>query len=182
MSIHQEYAKYGVDNYYKFYGDTYQNHHYEQITKLLIKNIPLIINNKNTKILDLCCGDGLVTSVLTHLNYNNICGCDPYLDKKYSSSTNKYCYNYNFIDIINGKLDDEFNVVICSFAMHLCDKNNLFCLISQLQYNSNMEKLIIVTPHKNPDLNDICNISYQDYELTKKGSKVRFRLYDFTKN
>jgi len=167
MSIRKNYEEYGVENYYKEHAEYYKNHHYDQLKDLLIKNKDKI---KNNKILDLCCGHGEVTSILLDLGFKNITGCDPYTSQYYKIKTNKYCYNYNFIDIINYKLEENFDCVICSFGMHLCLEKNLKILITSLKY-LNIKDFIIITPHKRPNLDQFFDNKYIDYSLTVKIKK-----------
>ena len=173
MSIRKNYEEYGVENYYKEHAEYYKNHHYDQLKNLLIKNKDKI---KNNKILDLCCGHGEVTSILLDLGFNNITGCDPYTSKYYKIKTNKNCYNYNFIDIINYKLEENFDCVICSFGMHLCLEKNLKILITSLKY-LNIKDFIIITPHKRPNLDRFFDNKYIDYSLTNKNKKVFLKIY-----
>ena len=173
MSIRKNYEEYGVENYYKEHAEYYKNHHYPQLKDLLIKNKDKI---KNNKILDLCCGHGEVTSILLDLGFKNITGCDPYTSKYYKIKTNKNCYNYNFIDIINYKLEENFDCVICSFGMHLCLEKNLKILITSLKY-LNIKDFIIITPHKRPNLDQFFDNKYIDYSLTSKNKKVFLKIY-----
>ena len=77
-------------------------------------------------ILDLCCGSGEITLSLP--NYNVI-GLDPYTNKSYYNRTRKNSLNLTFQDIANGKLENNFDCIICSYALHLCDKSLLPLLL-----------------------------------------------------
>jgi len=174
MAIRLMYEKYGVDTYYKNHSKEYENPHKKEIIDI-IKNIEI----KHTdKILDLSCGDGLITETLLELGYNNIKGCDPYMCDIYKKKTKKECYNYDFIDIINNKMTEQFDIVICSFALHLCDEKNLFSLINQLKYFNNIKKLYIITPHKKPNLNNICSLDKTFITKTLKGKKIYLKIYN----
>jgi len=175
MSIRAEYEKYGVKEYYTNHRKTYRNYHEKEVNELLLRILNII--NKQDNILDLCCGNGLVTKILMKNGYDNIIGCDPYMYQEYKIETNKKCLKYNFIDIINYKLNIKNNIVICSFGLHLCEKYNLKMLINALKYNG-MEILIIITPHKQPKLDGIIELKYEIYEFTHKNKKIYMRIYE----
>ena len=79
-AIRNMYKNIGVDNFYKVYGNTYENPHKEIINHLL-KDV-----NIKGSILDLCCGSGEVTK---NFSDKDIIGCDPYTYKLYEKNTNK---------------------------------------------------------------------------------------------
>jgi SAM-dependent methyltransferase len=174
MSIRLKYETYGVDEYYKNHHKSYSNPHMIQIKDLLIKNKVII---KNNKILDLCCGTGEVTRTLLDLGYKNIKGCDPYTNEIYKTKTNQECYKYNFVDLINYKLEEEFDCVICSFGMHLCSEKNMTPLINALKYIK-VKHVIIITPHKRPNLDRFFNNKFVDFVLTDRGKKVYLMSYN----
>lgn len=161
-AIRNMYKNIGVDNFYKVYGNTYENPHKEIINHLL-KDV-----NIKGSILDLCCGSGEVTKNFLD---KDIIGCDPYTYNLYEKNTNKKCLNYDFKDIAKGSLDSyKFNNIICSFALHLCEESMLNLILYQLACIS--ERLIIITPHKKPEIK---NYWYLEKETIYK--KVRLREY-----
>jgi 2-polyprenyl-3-methyl-5-hydroxy-6-metoxy-1,4-benzoquinol methylase len=115
LKIYDQYQKYGVENYYKLFASKYSNPHEHKIVEIYKKFIKPIINEKDC-ILDLACGNGLISQLVNRYNKNNLVqGCDPYF-------TNKYCtMNYSFIDIVQGNLTNHFDIVICCYAYHLLD-------------------------------------------------------------
>jgi SAM-dependent methyltransferase len=169
MSLRQHYEQFGVDKYYIDHSDKYVNYHYDQVKDLLIKNEYI-----NGSILDLCCGNGEVTQVLQDLGHTNIKGCDPYTYQHYIDKTKKECYQYNFVHIMNNKLNEKFDTIICSFAMHLCPIKDLSFMISNLTFN----KLIIISPHKRPNLDNILKLVHTDFSLTQVGKKVYLKVYE----
>ena len=171
MFIRNLYEKYGVDCYYENYSKEYRNFHINEVKYLLEKNIYRIIDDKNNKILDLCSGNGEVTDILLNMDIKNIVGCDPYMNKIYENKLHKPCYNSSFMDIINGNFEGIYDIVICSFGMHLCDEKMVFNLLSMLKYEYGMKKLVIITPNKKPKIKE-------DIKFEEKYKKVRLRIYE----
>ena len=89
------------------------------------------------------------------------------------NKTNKYCYNKSFKDIILNGLENEYDTIICSFALHLCEESMLPTLLYQLSLKS--KKLLILTPHKRPNCN---NIFGWKETSKKKIKKVNMILYE----
>jgi hypothetical protein len=97
---------------------------------------------------DLCSGSGEVTMILKDEGNFVISASDPYTFELYQKNTGLLCTRESFLDIAQGKLHGEFDVIICSYSLHLCDKsllfNVLFDLLSRCKY------LIIISPTKRP--------------------------------
>jgi len=108
---------------------------------------------------------------LIEIGIKNIKGCDPYTSDLYRKKTGKECLEYDFKDIANGKLKESFDLVICSFALHLAEKS----LLPNILYYLNTKELIILTPHKKPEINNFFELIEEQYE-----NKVRFRRYKRT--
>jgi hypothetical protein len=140
LKIYNEYQKYGVDNYYKKFSSAYTNPHEDKITMIYNKYIKKLIN-KEDKILDIACGEGLICRLVNEYNNNfNIDGCDPYFN-------NKYCkLNLSFEDISKGKLVNEYNIAICCYAYHLISFELRYDFLTNLAEVIN--KFIIITPSK----------------------------------
>lgn len=170
-SVRDGYEKLGVENYYKEHSLTYINPHELKINSLmnhfLNEHIEL---NKDSKILDLCCGSGEITRILLDNDFNNIKGLDPFTNELYKNKTNKDCFDLDFKDIANGKLTEKFDIIFCSFALHLAEESMLPNILFNLSQISN--NLVILTPHKKPDIKTYYNL---DKELYLE--KVRLRLY-----
>jgi len=105
------------------------------------------------------------------MDIKNIVGCDPYMNKIYENKLYKPCYNSSFMDIINGNFEGIYDIVICSFGMHLCDEKMVFNLLSMLKYEYGMKKLVIITPNKKPKIKE-------DIKFEEKYKKVRLRIYE----
>ena len=163
-SIRNEYSKLGIDEFYKLNEFSYENPHYNEIKKLITS---ITIPNEYS-ILDLCSGNGEIT---TCLNNENILGCDPYLYKSYEQHTNKKCLTYDFKQIAKGSLSIyHFDVIICSFALHLCPNSLLNNVLYQLSLVSNY--LIIITPNKKPDID-----LYWEQIYENKFNRVTMKIY-----
>lgn len=164
-AIRKEYEKMGVDNFYKQNSNEYKNPHYN-IIKTIIPEIKEFIG---PHCLDLCCGGGEITMCLPEYD---IKGLDPYTYELYKKNTNKECYKYSFVDIVQGKLTEKFDTIIRCFALHLCKESMLPTLLWQLSTIS--KKLIVISPHKRPDCN---NVSGWTLEKTIKKERVTAKIY-----
>ena len=173
-SIRDQYADQGVENFYLEHGHDYVNPHLAQIKQLLVQNQYRI---DYSSALDFCCGGGEVTTVLEALGFPNTVGCDPFTSEAFEKNTLKQALPFNFSDVIQGKLAGDFSSVICSFAMHLCPKDELFLLCYYLFEIS--PQIVIITPHKRPALEDLegVELEFEDFTLTKRGKKVRLKAY-----
>ena len=167
VSIREQYETFGVEKYYQEHGDTYSNPHREIIHQLLEEQ-PI-----GDKVLDLCCGSGEVTSYLQQKNPTlHITGNDPYTYASYMRNTQAPCYRFDFKEIAQGALTNyHFDTIICSFALHLCPISLLPNVLYQLSLISTT--LVILTPHKKPELPEI--FWYQVEERLVE--KVRMRTY-----
>lgn len=166
MSIRDKYIEYGVDSFYKQYKDEYQNPHKQIIQNLL--SYAKSNWNLGNNLLDLCCGSGEVTEMFLD---KNIVGNDPYTFELYMKNTNKQCYTKSFKNIVENGLENKYDTIICSFAMHLCEESMLPTLLWRLSEKCN--QLIIITPHKRPD----CNMLGWNLVDSKKENKVTMKLY-----
>lgn len=140
QAIRNQYTDIGIEALYK--SGNYQNPHIDRINNLLYSfKRDIILENKS--ILDLCCGNGEVSKVF--MNDNIVTGCDPYTHNFYKEQTNLNCFNYSFDDIAfkdNGL--EYYDYIICSYALHLCDKSTMNLLLYKLSMNS--KNLIILSP------------------------------------
>lgn len=166
-SVRNGYENLGIEKYYEQNKDTYVNPHKEIVQSLLryAKDNWNLGNN----LLDLCCGSGEATEIFKNCN---ITGSDPYTYNLYMKNTGKSCNTQTFKDIVCDGLIGNYNTVICSFAMHLCEESMLPILLWQISQKT--EKLLILTPHKRPNCD---NISGWKVEKIKKEGKVTMTLY-----
>jgi 2-polyprenyl-3-methyl-5-hydroxy-6-metoxy-1,4-benzoquinol methylase len=166
-AIRNMYDEMGVDNYYKVSGNSYTNPH----ETIIQEHLDHQISQLNThSVLDLCAGSGEVSKHLKKQGIVNITGLDPYTFKLYEKETQFECLQYNFDDIMTGKLNKEYSLIICSFALHLADKSKLPLICYHLSRIA--DQLLIITPHKNPIIDNFWKLEQEHYK-----NKVRSRLY-----
>jgi 2-polyprenyl-3-methyl-5-hydroxy-6-metoxy-1,4-benzoquinol methylase len=143
LKIYDEYQKYGIDIYYKTHSIEYYNPHEEKIKNIYRKHILNIIT-EHDEIVDIACGDGMITRIISEYNNNNnVDGIDPYFNNKYTQM------NLSFEDIAKGELnnyDKTYDIAICSYAFHLMDKKIIYDFMSQLSMKT--KRFIIITPSK----------------------------------
>jgi SAM-dependent methyltransferase len=173
-AIRNQYQELGVDAYYEQHGSVYENPHFRYIEALLQQNESRI---DYSNILDLCCGGGEVCMIIQTLGYQDFVGCDPFTEAAFERNLNQKAINLSFDDILKGKLNGQYSAIICSFAMHLCPEKQLFSLAFELFQHTKM--LIVITPHKRPELENLNGISldFEDFTLTERGKKVRLKAY-----
>lgn len=145
MGFGQIYSQLGVKEFYTAIGKDYQNPHEEDIQSLLA---PLIVPEKTY--LDLGCGNGVASlAIIAHGGL--VTGCDPYLSQVYQQNTSRECLTLSFEDIAQGKLTQQFDSVVCSYSLHLLPSSFLPQFLYQLSLIT--KELIILTPHKRPEIN-----------------------------
>lgn len=173
-SIRTLYEKFGATYFYKHYGDSYENPHFEQIQKLLLEAKPFL---DYSQVLDFCCGGGEVCEILQHAGYQNFSASDPYTYALFEKKFNQTCRRDSFEDVVRQGLPQSYSCIICSFAMHLCPEKMLHRLMHQLFIHA--PHVVILTPHKRPDLSTYPDIilekSFQTPTL--KGKQVRLHIY-----
>jgi 2-polyprenyl-3-methyl-5-hydroxy-6-metoxy-1,4-benzoquinol methylase len=143
------YEKYGPETFYKEFKHEYYNPHAQNIHKLFVEFI-LPYLSKGDKILDLACGDGLITRILQNINIRNVEGCDPFFQDIYMKKTDCSCSSLSFQDISLGKFNEQFDVVICCFAYHLIEKSFVYHFWEAMSEIT--DKFIIISPTKNMKL------------------------------
>lgn len=143
--IRNQYAEMGVDNYYSKHKLEYKNPHEGNVDDCLdwVKSSIDI-----GYFLDLSCGNGEVSSHLQKSGLDNFKGCDPYFCEIYQSNFNKQCYDLRFEDISTRGLPDKFDTIICSYALHLCEKSYFSNLLYNLSINC--EYFVVISPSKYP--------------------------------
>lgn len=147
-SIRDKYQKFGVKNFYSFHGGDYKNPHELAIRK----SISYVFNKwplDFSSVLDLACGNGLITKILDGLGVRNIDAADAFLSKEYKKETGRKCFNMSFEDIMKGSLrNNSYSLVICSYALHLLDEDKLPSFL--LALTESTDSLLIISPHKRP--------------------------------
>lgn len=166
MSIRSGYEELGVTDFYKENANTYTNPHEPLIKDLLTEFI--FDFNKDLKILDLCAGSGEITRILKSLGFNNISGLDPFTFDLYKQKTSCNCFTFDFKDLSIGKLSESFDLVICSFALHLAPES----MLPNILYNLNTNHLLILSPHKRPNIKDFFSLETSLYK-----NKIHLKYY-----
>ena len=171
QKIRPEYEAHGVAGFYERFGATYKNPHEPQIRALLERLIPewqLDLSN----VLDLACGSGEVSSVILS-HGGNVTGVDPFTFEAYQARTGLEAERWTFEDIADGVLEDRrFELVVCSFALHLVEVSRLPMVAFQLAQTA--ETLLVLTPHKRPNLKADWGWKLEAEVLE---ARVRARLY-----
>lgn len=173
----RKHYKNGVKEFYLTNGMKYYNPHHSDISTGI--NFLFKIKNNINKILDLCAGGGEVTKAVLYMKYNvNIVGADPFTYKLYEFNTKLKCYKWSFDDIMEGCIDEQFDMIICSYALHLCEKNKLYNIMESLSRST--KYLCVISPFKLPYVCEcIVKMNFVKEEEFKCG-KARFFIYKFS--
>ena len=147
--IRDEYARIGVENFYKINKNSYVNPHLKNIHLCLDFVVDTI---EITNFLDLAAGAGEVTSYLKTKGITDGIGCDPYLSETYEKNTGKECLDDSFENISNNGLNGYYQTIICSYALHLCDKSYFNNLLYNLALNC--EYFVLISPSKYPVISE----------------------------
>lgn len=135
-AIRNEYTQMGVGNYYLQHANTYENPH----SAFAIDCFNQLWKPQFTSVLDLACGDGLISKHLKASQFKGaIVGCDKYLSDRYTKETGNLCHVFSFEDIANGQHTlPKVDVVVISYALDLIEKSYL---------NNFMFALSLITDH-----------------------------------
>lgn len=185
--MRHNYNEHGVDGYYDTFGGTYINPHDEALRLCLFSALDKwyrVHDISLTRTLDLACGSGEATLALLSWCASKrdvpvprvLVGADPYTHQAYERRVGKPAERFSFRDIQDGHLEDrKFTLVISSFALHLLtDKSKLWATITQLSFST--KHLIILTPHKRPEIPDFTMGFVKTEEL--RAERIRVRLYE----
>lgn len=169
-SIRENYIEKGVAAYYSDYGNEYENPHAQDVIKCLRY---FYQKDKHQKILDLACGDGLITKWIG--NKSDVIGVDGYLHKRYTIETGKKCYPYTFANIcdFNNSIENNFDLIIFSYAIDLVETSYIQQLLYRLSLIS--KELLIIRPNKH-----LINSPFWDYQRFHYEGKAKATLYEST--
>ena len=171
-AIRNQYEQHGVESYYSQFGSDYRNP-YEPIIHEALKIAVERWQLDLTHILDLACGSGEATLALKVLGAGEIDGIDPFTNDAYFRRIGKPAENFNFEQIARGGLAERrYSLIVCSFAMHLIEESWLPALLAQLGMIS--DHLLILTPHKRPEINFAWGWSLTDEFVY---DRIRVRIY-----
>lgn len=173
--ISNQYREKGVEGFYREEGARYRNPHEFVIECLLTQAIEKL-GFKAGKVLDLACGSGEVTLALEKLGMSDVDGVDPFTYAAFEERTGKVAERYRFEEVAAGCLAERrYDLIVCSFAMHLLEVSRLPALCDALSRIS--PRLVILTPHKRPLIKSQWGWEL-DFELLE--DRVRARAYAST--
>ena len=93
----------------------------------------------------------------------------------YKRRTGQDALRSTFDDVIAGSIPPmRWDMIICSFAMHLIEPSKLFVLLWRLRAHS--DSLVIITPHKRPVISPITRWELQEESVYER---IRGRIYRF---
>ena len=171
-AIRHRYEAEGVEGFYAKQGADYRNPH-EPVIRRLIAEAVQHWGVDLGSVLDLACGSGEVTLALRECGAGRIDGIDPYTGAAYLKRTGREAECYRFEEIATGVLEGRrYQLVVCSFALHLLDESWLPSLLFHLARIT--DRLLILTPHKRPEINPAWGWNCAGEILIER---VRARLY-----
>ena len=172
-AIRQQYETYGARGYYERCGADYRNPH-EAALALVLREVVARCSLDLTRVLDLACGSGEATLVLRALGAPQIDGVDPFTGAAYLARTGQAAEAFDFAAIAAGALADRrYSLIVCSFALHLCEASRLPALAYQLAEIA--PRLLILTPHKRPALKPEWGWQLRTETVNER---VRAKLYE----
>lgn len=171
-SIRSQYERVGFETYYRDHGAQYRNPH-EPAIERAIEQAVTTWKPDLSHVLDLAAGSGEATLVLRRLGASEIHGIDPFTAEAYEQRTGAAAERLTFADIEAGGLaGHRYSLVVCSFALHLCEPSRLPALCYVLSRIA--RSLLILTPHKKPILRQDWGWQLIGERLT---DRVRCRFY-----
>lgn len=149
QSIHDNYINHTVRGYYEKHGDVYRNPHEPRVRAAIIEGMERL-HRPPGRVLDLACGSGEATLALVELGWS-VHGIDPYTGKIYRERTRLQPESVTFEQVAAGWISERrYDLIVCSYAMHLVDKSRLPILCFRLSEISPL--LMVVSPHKRPEI------------------------------
>ncbi len=149
MKVSDKYRSMGVEEFYIQKGGSYRNPHEFAVKEILVELLSEI--DTNAYMLDLACGSGESTLAMEQCGMSKIDSIDPYTHEAFRRRVGRQAEKFTFEQIANGGLKDrKYDVIVCSFAMHLMEVSRLPTLCYQL--STIAECLIIITPIKRPEI------------------------------
>jgi SAM-dependent methyltransferase len=172
FSIRGEYERLGPEAFYRLHGRDYRNPHEDSIS-LALRRAVARWSPDLAHVLDLACGSGEVTLALRDLGAAAIDGIDPFTFDAYQARTGNAAERMRFEEIAAGAIAERhYSLMVCSFAMHLCDESRLPGLLTQLALIA--PRLWILTPHKRPEILPAWGWTLRDEMVVQR---VRIRDY-----
>lgn len=172
------------NNYYKAYEERYRKVHNQGILWEYINPSPVVLDfltnnnaNKDSKILDLGCGEGRDAIYLLKKGYN-ILAVDyskSAINKCNELTNNKYINNFKTLDIFKNKLNTKFDYIYSISVLHMFvldeHRNNYYKFIYN-HLEKNGKALITILgdgiKEKKTDINDAFKIVKRNIQQTNK--------------
>lgn len=128
--------------YYKTHSTNYYNPHSNGI-KIILEDLVSEINNT---VIDLGCGDGLVTKTLSKFVNQEFIGIDNSIPmiNRYIKETGYLAYCKEFWEEL-----PKAKIAVASYSLHLASESRLASIGTRLLI-AGIEKLIIISPIKRP--------------------------------
>lgn len=168
MKISDGYRQEGVDEFYRNHSVEYVNPHAIYVEHCL----NYCTFQSGERILDLGCGDGLVTKVLKPRGRFHLVGVDKYMAQRYRDETGCQCFEASFEEIATHGLptDQEFESVVCSYMVDIIPesyRHNFFWNVA-----SQMNRLIVIRPNS-----QVLEYPFLKLEYQKKVEKAKMAVY-----
>lgn len=165
MGISNGYREEGVDAYYENHSHDYENPH-----SLFVEHcLRHLVLPTDSKVLDVGCGNGLVTKTLKQMGLWDISGVDKYMAARYNQETGCKCAEVSFEDIaIKGlPTDTHYDVMICSYMVDIIHGSfrNLF----MWNLASQADTIVVIRPNEK-------ELKYSYLELTSKVKVQKSRM------
>ncbi|CAE7394493.1 unnamed protein product, partial [Symbiodinium sp. CCMP2456] len=187
-SIRKAYEDLGAEAFYAAKGASYVNPHSEVLNEAFACALDAWSDQGQISglrsldsVLDLACGSGEATAALEKWLQSRGANApsrmeasDPYtfeaFERRYPG---RACFRWTFEEIAGGCLESaKYDLVICSFALHLLDRSWLAVTLQALARQA--RHLVVATPHKRPIIDAQMGWNLCDEILHER---VRLRLY-----
>ena len=180
--VRDEYASHrlGAEGWYREQGALYRNPHAAAVREMVLVALakwPEMFAGGGS-LLDLCAGSGEVTAVIADaLGVERVISADPFTGAAFLSAQGRSLdAEWSFAAIADGVLEERsFDVVICSYALHLCERSRLARICHELAQRA--DHLVVITPHKQPELRPGWGFALFEEHRDSKW-RTRLRRYD----
>lgn len=168
MKISDGYRKVGVGAFYENHSHEYSNPH-----SVFVENcLNHCTFRKDERVLDMGCGDGLVTKYLLRKGLRSVTGADGYMSKRYQQETGMSCHEVSFEDIATRGMPNSevFDTVICSYIVDIIPesfRHNFFWNIAL-----RTKRLIVIRPNSHK-----LNYGFLELELAASEEKSKITSY-----
>jgi hypothetical protein len=139
----------GVRAHYARHGHAYQNPHVDRVERSIRESLARW-NLDTRRCLDLAAGGGEASVPLIEAG-SSVDAIDPYTHELYQSRLGRACEPLTFADVAGGALASRnYTLIVCSFALHLCERSMLPALGIALAQIA--PRLLVIAPQKRPGL------------------------------